>query len=266
MELREIGLSKIKVGEANVRKHDREVELDDLAKSIERWGVLQPVVVFPRDDRFELIVGQRRLLACKRLGKKNIPAVVVKMPDEVDAKILSVSENIQRTELNYADQAEVVGFLYEHCGKSVAKVAKLLGKSQPYVSDYLKIDQCAPPEVKKMLANKDIGRVDATKVARIAGDDAKKAVELAKHIKQLTKNEKKHLVDLGRRKPELPAPELLRQAKRRRVSTTLVIPLVPALDHALEEASTSTGMDREEIGKTALTEWLGHQGFLTKVI
>jgi len=212
----EIPTSKISVGSWNVRTLDRDKGLDDLKESIQEYGLLQPVIVFKENDRYSLIVGQRRLRAIKELRKEEkkgkqgdlfdeIPAVVLSSPpDELTARILSLSENIHRVELNRADIVEVVSYLYKKYDKSARKVAKVLGKSIGFVYDHLKI-QDAPDEIKDMLSKREITKEDVKRVMEVAADNKQKMIELAKEMKELTAPEKQRLVETGRLKPEAQA-------------------------------------------------------------
>lgn len=139
-------LDKINIGKWNVRTLDKDKGIDELAESILKYRLLQPVVVFQEGDKFDLIIGQRRLRAFKELEKKGysqfkeIPAVILSAkPDEEHLKILSLSENIHRVELNREDIVKVISYLYDKY-KSAGRISKILGKQPGYIYEYLKID------------------------------------------------------------------------------------------------------------------------------
>ncbi|GAI04140.1 unnamed protein product, partial [marine sediment metagenome] len=69
-------LDKIDISISNVRKTNLKEGIDELANSIKEIGVQQPIVVSTKGERYELIIGQRRYLACKKIGKKEIPALI----------------------------------------------------------------------------------------------------------------------------------------------------------------------------------------------
>lgn len=260
-------IDKIDIDKWNVRTLDKEKGVEELAESILKYGLLQPVVVFQEGDRFNLIIGQRRVRAFKELKQKDpvkfskIPAVIFpKKPDEESAKILSLSENIHRVELNRADIVEVISYLFKKHKKNAKEVAKILGKSASYVYEHLKI-QDAPEEVKQMLSNREISKEDVKRVMEIAADDKNKMIELAKKIKGLTGPEKARLVEVGRYKPQAKTQELIEEAQKPRIEEKVIVPLTPALITALNRAVKEIGLSREEIAKKALEDWLGDKGY-----
>ena len=100
MEVKDIHLNLINVSSLNTRKDlgagTEDTSLADLALSIKEKGLLNPITVFEREDgRYDLIIGQRRFLACKQLGLETIPAIVRGSMDDTDATILSLVENVQ---------------------------------------------------------------------------------------------------------------------------------------------------------------------------
>lgn len=107
MEIPEIELNKIDMT-YNVRKDviDKE-KIHELAKNIEENGLLQPIVVMAKGNRYELIIGQRRYLAFKELGWSKIPAIIESIKNETDAILKSFSENMLREELSIKDKNRV---------------------------------------------------------------------------------------------------------------------------------------------------------------
>ena len=93
--LAEISVVKISRSESNVGETDDELSIDELAMSIERQGLLQPIVVCPKGDKYELILGQRRLMAMEKLGKETVPAMVVDPKDTNMIRLTSLLENIK---------------------------------------------------------------------------------------------------------------------------------------------------------------------------
>lgn len=260
-------INKVRLGEWNVRTSDKEKGIEELAESIQRYGLLQPIVVFREGDKFNLVIGQRRLRAFRELKKTrrteygNIPAVVLeRKPDEETLKVLSLSQNIQRVELNRADIADVISYLYTKQGRSAKKVASILGKSIPYVYEYLKIHD-APQEIREMLSRREISKQDVKRVMEIAPGDEPKMVELARKMKALAGPEKARLVDAGRRRPRARATELIQEARKPRIEEKVIVPLTPDLIMALDSAVKQIGLSRQEIAKKALRDWLADKGY-----
>jgi ParB family transcriptional regulator, chromosome partitioning protein len=110
--------------------------LSELAASIRRHGVLQPIVVSRNGDGYELIAGQRRVLAARLAGRSTIPAVI---RDDVDDRLeLALVENLQRTDLNAIEAARAYRLLMETYGLTQEQVAERLGKSRSAVANTLR--------------------------------------------------------------------------------------------------------------------------------
>src|SRR5688572_29596746 len=111
-----VKVKDIEVSPQNVRRTNATQDLDQLAASIEKHGLLEPVVLRgnPSDPRpLQLIAGQRRLLAHEKLGKDTIRAVFTGKIKDQEATILSLIENLQSVDLNHADTAKAITELYK---------------------------------------------------------------------------------------------------------------------------------------------------------
>ncbi len=265
-----LSLNKIHVSDANVRTLNRSEKIDELAESIKKYGLLQPVVVYEQSTGvYDLIVGQRRFLAFKLLSKtddrfKEIPAIIIAKTDKEQLKIMSLSENIHRVELNRADIVDVVSFLYKKYGKSAKKVSVLLGVSVPTVYNYLNV-QDAPEEIKKMYAEKKIGRDDVKRLMEMAPDKTK-MVQIAHEMvkEKLTRPQKERLPEIIKQNPSISADQIIKEAKKQRIEEKIILPLSPDLIEALDSAVKDVGLGREEIAKKALEEWLSEKGYYKK--
>jgi ParB family chromosome partitioning protein len=265
-----IKLNKIHISEANVRKLNKTEKIDELAESIKKYGLLQPVVVYEQSSgTYDLIVGQRRFLAFKALAKTNdffkqIPAVIISKPNNEKLKIMSLSENIHRVELNRADIVEVISFLYKKYDKSAKKVSSLLGVSVPTVYNYLKV-QDAPEEIKKLYAEKKVGRDDVKRLMEMAPDKTK-MVQIAQEMvkEKLTRPQKERLPEIIKQNPSISADQIIKEAKKPKYEEKIIVPLSPDLIEALDTAVKDVGLGREEIAKKALEEWLSEKGYYKK--
>lgn len=113
--------------------------LKELAESISQNGLLQPVTVRRMDDQsFQLISGERRLMACRMLKMERIPAIIEQVDDEKSA-VFALIENLQRSDLNYFEQAQGMQQLMLHCGLTQEQLAKRLGKAQSTVANKLRL-------------------------------------------------------------------------------------------------------------------------------
>lgn len=120
------------------RSYFDDKKLEELVTSIEEYGVLQPVVVQKADSGYELIVGERRWRASKKLGLKKIPAVIREVSDAQSLEI-AIIENIHRQDLNPIEEAEAYARLANEFALTQEMVAKKVGKSRTAIANTLRL-------------------------------------------------------------------------------------------------------------------------------
>jgi len=149
--LAELPLDQIVPNPRQPRDVFDEDELTGLATSIRDMGVLQPLVVRPRDDgRYELVAGERRLRASRLAGLEKVPAVV-RHTDDADLLKEALVENIHRVQLNPLEEAAAYQQLLEDFGFTQEELASRIGKSRPAVSNALRL-LGLPPAVQRRVA------------------------------------------------------------------------------------------------------------------
>jgi len=259
LRLEEIPISSITVSPANVRKTDLEEGIDALARSIKEIGLQQPVVVYRSGTVYELIIGQRRFLACKRLGWEKIPALVTSVDDQTQAAIISFSENIHRLDLEYRDKMAVaVRLLHEL--KSVKKVAECLGVTEQSVRNYLGYEG-VPEGLKRMVDEKKISASTAVDIAASVPDE-KKAIEIAQKVVEApSRDRRRAIVEVARDNPERSATEIDKLAAGLKCGK-ITLHLTPRLAGALQTACRDFRLEPDVVAQHALEEWLGERGFL----
>ena len=136
--VRNIPIEKVKANKYQPRQDFNHEALDDLANSIKEKGFIQPVLVRVKDNEYELIAGERRFNAAKKLGYKEIPAII-KEASDLDSLELSIIENIQREDLNPIDQAKAYKRLQEEFSITQEKVADTIGKDRATVTNILRL-------------------------------------------------------------------------------------------------------------------------------
>jgi ParB family chromosome partitioning protein len=256
-QLDNIPLDKIELG-YNVRKEDLEKGIDELALNIETIGLQQPVVVFKKADRYELIIGQRRYLAFKKLGRDSIPAIITKVTSETDAIIKSFSENVHRLDLGYRDKNRVAKELKEKY-KNDDKVAKYLGVSVQTVRNYLGYSGVTE-EVKALVDGKKISANTAIRIARSVSDP-KKALAIAQSvIEEPRSDDRIKIIDTAKENPEKTIEEIVKIAKK--PSRRIVIHVTERIANALDDANKKYTSSDEDIATDALEEWLKFRGFI----
>ena len=128
----------IRPNPAQPRKVFREDALEELAESIRRHGILQPLSVRRVDNSYELIAGERRLRAAQLAGLTELPCLVLRMDDR-ESGVAAMVENLQRQDLDYIEEAVGISRLLEQWDMSQEQVARLLGKSQSAIANKLRI-------------------------------------------------------------------------------------------------------------------------------
>jgi ParB family chromosome partitioning protein len=136
LDIQRIPLADIDASGNNPRR--RLTDMDDLTDSIQAHGLLQPVVVRKTGDRYTLIAGHRRLEALRRLGWDMVP-VVVRAADVDQAYVLTLVENLQRSDLLPTEQAAALETLVRERGWTTRQVAAAIKRSQAYVSKRLRV-------------------------------------------------------------------------------------------------------------------------------
>lgn len=253
-----IPLDKIDIHH-NVRKEDLETGINELAKSIEKIGLQQPVTVFKKNNRYQLIIGQRRFLAFKRLGKTHIPAIITEVRDDEDAMIKSFSENIHRLDLSYPDKNRVAKALYAKYN-DIDRIADELGVAPQTVRNYLGWD-LVPEAIQKMVTEeKKMGANTAIRISRTI-TDPEKAIKIAQKISETHRSSDKiKLLETARENPEKTSDEIISIASK--VNKKITIYVTPRIAEALTKATDSLKNSAEGIVTDALEEWLTLKGFI----
>jgi ParB family transcriptional regulator, chromosome partitioning protein len=175
--LRQLPIDRIQRSPFQPRVSFKKESLQELADSIRQQGVLQPVVVRPRDDGFELVAGERRWRAAQLAGLQEIPAVVKELPDEAAAAIALI-ENIQREDLNPLEEASALQRLADRFTMTHQQIAEAVGRSRVGVTNMLRLLELAEP-VKQWLQE---GRLNMGHARALLSLPASRQVELGKMI------------------------------------------------------------------------------------
>jgi len=185
--------------------------LKELAESIRLNGVLQPVVVRRAGDRYQLILGERRLRAAKLAGRMTIPAIVRDVDDAESLKH-ALMENLQREDLNPLEEARGYQALKDSFGLSVNDIAAMIGKNRSTVANSMRLLNL-PDVIKALIAEGKLTAGHARALLAIEGEAAQ--IEWARKIvsESLTVREIEHAAPGGprmkkRRGPRKSSPEI----------------------------------------------------------
>ncbi len=170
MEHKEIPMRSLFVSEMNTRKDldagQEDSGIDDLAESIKKQGLLNPLIVrVANNGKYEIISGQRRYLACRRIGMQSVPCLIRDIVDDTDAVTISLVENVHRAEMSPLDKARSLKALYEKY-QSYEKIARETSWSTQTIRKYIKLLDL-PPGIRDKLTTKD-GPVGISALARLA--------------------------------------------------------------------------------------------------
>lgn len=149
-EVIEVPLNELRPNPYQPRKTFDESSLQELASSIEQSGVFQPIIIRKSAVKgYEIIAGERRFRASKLAKKETIPAIIRSFDEEAMMQV-AVLENLQREDLNPLEEAEAYDMLMKNLKLTQAEVAERLGKSRPYIANYLRL-LALPKLVKEMV-------------------------------------------------------------------------------------------------------------------
>lgn len=164
--VKQIPLIQIGANPDQPRKTFSDAELAELAASIKEKGVLQPILLRAVDGRpymYEIVAGERRYRASKMAGLTEIPALVKSITPE-NAMEIALIENVQRENLNPIEEAAAYKNIMDKCGYELADVARLIGKSDSYIRNIMRLDSL-PADVKKMVADGELSASHARTIA-----------------------------------------------------------------------------------------------------
>lgn len=190
----DLNIGEIFANEDQARKTFDQEKLEDLATSIETYGVIQPIIVRKLDDKYEIIAGERRYRASMLAGKTTIPAIIKDLDDYQREKI-SLIENVQREDLNPYEEALAYKSIIDRYELTQEDLAKGLGKSRPYISNTIRLLRL-DPRVLELLKSGDLSYSIARELLSIKDKDAQyeKALEILKDgltVKEVSKRKKR---------------------------------------------------------------------------
>ncbi|SDH83544.1 chromosome partitioning protein, ParB family [Vibrio xiamenensis] len=190
-ELVELSVSSLKPGVYQPRKDMSHEALEELAASIESQGIIQPIVVRPVDDKYEIIAGERRWRAARHAGLRQVPCIIKAVEDRA-AIAMALIENIQREDLNVIEEAQALERLQDEFTLTHQQVADVIGKSRATVSNLLRLNML-DEQVKTLVASKQLEMGHARALLVLEKDQQ---IEIAHMVakKQLTVRQTEKIV------------------------------------------------------------------------
>jgi ParB family chromosome partitioning protein len=193
MDVQELDISSLYVSELNVRKiltsDEDETGISDLANDIRSNGLINPITVRKSEDKYEIIAGQRRYLACKMLNRATIPCSIVDVSTQ-KAEELSLVENIQRNPMTNSDKIKTYTKLWNVYDKDIEKVIHAVNISRITLNKYIKLSTL-PEEVIKLLDMSGDEKITIDVAVELTKlPDGVEKLQLIKNIKSLTSSQK----------------------------------------------------------------------------
>ncbi|MEM7665386.1 MAG: ParB/RepB/Spo0J family partition protein [Pseudomonadota bacterium] len=193
--LKSLSIASIEPLPGNPRKHFDEGALDELAGSIAKRGVIQPIIVRPQGNgRFQLVAGERRWRAAQRARLHEIPALIRDLDDR-EVMALALIENLQREDLNPVEEARAYQRLADDEGMTQAEIARMVEKSRSHVANIQRLLNL-PEKVLDLVeagrlsmghARALIGQEDAATLAQRAVNDNLSVREIEKLVRKIAK-------------------------------------------------------------------------------
>ena len=156
-------------------------ELEALAESVRRHGILQPLTVRRRDGGWELVAGERRLRAARLAGLPTVPCVE-READDADSALLALVENLQRQDLPYLEEAEAIAAYLARTGVTQEEAAARLGRSPSALANKLRLLRLSP-ECRRLLTEAGLSERHARCLLRLE-DEAERLAALRRIIEK----------------------------------------------------------------------------------
>lgn len=256
-------LADLLIDKGQVRTRDVDKEVDALAESIRRQGLLQPIVVCKAEqkDKWEILSGQRRYLAHKLLGRDSINAVVLDARiDEAEAKAISITENLVRRNLSGPELIDGITFLYNKYGSAKA-VHEATGISYQDVRQYVKFPRLNA-ELKELVEKGDV----ELKVALSAQDLVERSkgkvserdlVKLANGMSAMSRAQRAKFLRTVTHSPKTPIDKLLAESENRGTSISqIIVTLTQEMHEALKAQAKAQKMTQDDFAAAIIARGL----------
>ncbi len=173
-----LDLNDIKPNSKQPRKNFPEDKIEELARSIEKHGIIQPIMVRSTGGGYEIVAGERRWRAARKANLKQIPCIVRELSEEQNM-LVAIIENMQREDLNPMEEAEALNQMITNFGLTQEEVSKSVGKSRPYITNALRLLKL-PADIREMVVQGELTNGHARAIAGIK--ETKKQLQLAKRV------------------------------------------------------------------------------------
>jgi len=268
---KEIPLSEIVTGKTNVRVHNIDKDIEELAEHIKVNGLLEPIVVYQNSTgKYEILAGQRRFTAVKSLGWDKIWCNVRDPPeDEADAKAISIGENLTQLPMTLEDSIDACTYLFEKYGDE-AIVAKKHGISKSLVKKYVRFARL-PDFLKEACRTGDLGKdpkksmnialkaVDSLNWERNGDVEDEKVLKFAKLLAAKTATEATDLSEEAQQDNTRSVEEIAQAATKQKKKKQYRVTLEEKHDGKLNSYADTEGLDPNDAATTLVVESLDNK-------
>lgn len=257
----EIPLDNIVIGPGVLRTRSVTKGLDELINSIKKVGLINPITVCKgENNKYELVSGQRRLLAHHKMGVKTILASVYnRRLSEDEMKIINFTESVMRTPLNREDMIDVCTTLYRKYG-SIKDVAEKLGMSYNQVSNYVMYDRLIVPLKKDVDNNpsmlKTALRAQDAVIKKDGIIDEKLALLIYKEMKKMSSIQQKRILNIAKKRSDMTIESIIEEGRKQERITSLRITLGEEYKDLISKHAKDSGRSFEDIITDALEKIL----------
>lgn len=213
----DIDVNSLVVSTQNIRKDinssigDNESSIEELSKSIEKHGLINPISVRKIGEKYDIFAGQRRFLAMKKLGWDKIPCILTTATDD-EAKTRSLIENFHRQDNTYEEKVNAFTELYENCcQKNTATLCTLVGLKSDTVKRYLRLSTLPPAILSKLDTKNGEKRLTLQNADDLVGLNEEKALEVVQKVldDNLSTKQIKEVIVQCKRSEDTPITEII---------------------------------------------------------
>jgi ParB family chromosome partitioning protein len=263
--VRELSLELLEIGKSQVRV-DLSSGIDELANSIQKQGLLQPIVVSVQPNgKYEILAGQRRFLAHKKLGYSTIRAIV-RDEDTIDddTKVaISLSENLVRRDNTQRELIDACTKLFRKYG-SIKSVSEATGLDRTIVSQYVKYDQLVP-ELKEKVDSAKLDMKIALQAQKAATDDngsidAEAALKYAIELSPMSNAQRKNFVEVVNSDPTASVEEKIERGRKQPVLRQVIVTLEDSMHRGLQSFARDENLNQDEAAAQLIEDGLIRRG------
>lgn len=268
LDYRDIPLDDLVIGMGQVRTQSPGKGIDELVRSIDTQGLLQPIVVCPatEEGKWEILIGQRRFLAHKLLKKESITAAVLdERVSGSEAKAISITENLIRRQLSGKELKDGILYLYNRYG-SIKDVVEATGLPRTKVRDNIKYPRLVP-ELKELVDSERVDVNAALKAQDAATDEAHDvnvefATTLALEMAPMSGPQRKNVTRVIKARPERRVEDVVEDAKTGSQVTQIIATVTRDTHRALQQFAREEGTNQDEAAVVLIEAALVTRGLL----